>query len=311
MDSFRLTDMTFKPSRPWRILIVVLTLLMAAGYVVLDRWQRQTIFSVELGEHRWWRDPPAGTEIFDLMLPQGDTVRAWYMQHPDPEAPTVLYLHGSRWNLNGSVFRMERWMRMGHSLLAIDYRGFGDSSGRLPSQASVLADARAALLELARRQPDPARRFIYGHSLGGAVATQLAAQTDVPPVAGLILESTFTNIRDMIATTQWSGIPGLGLLVTQPFDSVEALSRARLPVLLLHGTGDRVVPHAMSDLLLAAAVQAPEGLRRLVKLEGASHSGASRSSPAYDDAIRAFVRDAMRASRKPSEPPSSRRRSSE
>lgn len=290
--------MTFKLNRPWRILIVILLLFMAAGYVALDRWQRQTIFSVELGEHRWWRDPPAGTEVFDLVLPQGDKVRAWYIQHPDPDAPTVLYLHGSRWNLNGSVFRMERWVRMGHSLLAIDYRGFGDSTPRLPSQASVLADARAALQELARRQPDPARRFIYGHSLGGAVATQLAAQTDMPPVAGLILESTFTNIRDMIGTTEWSGVPGLGLLVTQPFDSVEALARVRLPVLLLHGTGDRVVPHTMSDTLLAAAFQTPEGLRRLVKLEGASHSGASRSSPVYDDAIRAFVRDAATAAQK-------------
>ena len=297
MDSFRLTDMKFKLNRPWRILIAVLLLVMAAGYVTLDRWQRQTIFSVELGEHRWWRDPPAGTEVFDIVLSREDKVRAWYLQHPDPDAPTVLYLHGSRWNLNGSVFRMERWVQMGHSLLAIDYRGFGDSTARLPSQASVLADARAALEELARRQPDPARRFVYGHSLGGAVATQLAAQTDIPPVAGLILESTFTSIRDMIATTQWSGVPGLGLLVTQPFDSVEALARVRLPVLLLHGTGDRVVPHSMSDLLLAAAGQAPEGLRRLVKLEGASHSGASRSSPAYEDAIRAFVQDAAAIAR--------------
>jgi len=101
----------------------------------------------------------------------------------------------------------------------------------------------------------------------------------------------------MIATTQWSGVPGLGLLVTQPFDSVEALARVRLPVLLLHGTGDRVVPHSMSDLLLAAAGQAPEGLRRLVKLEGASHSGASRSSPAYENAIRAFVQDAAAIAR--------------
>src|SRR5690606_23143046 len=148
MDSFRLTDMRFKLNRRWRILIMVLLLCMATGgYVTLDRWQRQTIFSVELGEHRWWRDPPAGTEIVDLVLPQGDTVRAWYLQHPDPDAPTVLYLHGSRWNLNGSVFRMERWVQMGHSLLAIDYRGFGDSMQRLPSQASVLADARAALQE--------------------------------------------------------------------------------------------------------------------------------------------------------------------
>lgn len=268
--------------------------LASAGYVALDRWQRGMIFSVELGERSWWRDPPAGTQVYDLPLPGGDTLRAWYWRHPDPGAPTVLYLHGSRWNLNGSAFRMEHWAGLGYSMLAIDYRGFGASSPRLPSQASVRQDAQAALRELARLQPDPARRFVYGHSLGGAIAIDLMARLDPPiPVAGLIVEATFTSIRDMIATTRWAGIPGFGLLVTQPFDSRDAIGKLRTPLLLLHGTGDRVVPPAMSDALLAAARQSPH--KRLVWLEGASHSGASRSGAAYDDAVRGFIRSVRQA----------------
>ncbi|MDX3904424.1 MAG: alpha/beta fold hydrolase [Pigmentiphaga sp.] len=267
--------------------------LACAGYLALDRWQRQMIFSVELGEHSWWREPPAGTEIYDLPLQGGDTLRTWYWQHPDPDAPTVLYLHGSRWNLNGSASRFGRWADLGHSMLAIDYRGFGASSPRLPSQASVREDAAAALRELARRQPDPARRFVYGHSLGGAIAIDLMARTETPHVAGLIAESTFTSIRDMATTTRWGHLPGLGLLVTQPFDSVSAIGSLRLPVLLMHGTADRVIPHTMSDTLWAAARQAP--VKRLVKLEGASHSGASRSGPAYNDAVRDFIRTASLA----------------
>jgi len=260
-----------------------------AGYVWMDRWQRQTIFSVELGESPWRRDPPANTEIFDLALGNGETLRSWYVPPPAPDAPVVLYLHGSRWSLEDSAFRVERWADMGYGVLAIDYRGFGASSPRLPSQSSVLQDAKLALQELARRQPLAQRRFVYGHSLGGAIAVALAGAADRPDFAGLILESTFTNIRQMIAASRWSHIPGLALLVTQPFDSLAAMKRIEQPILFLHGTQDRVVPHTMSDALFEAASGQGKALRQLVKIDGATHSGASRH-PGYEEAVRNFMR---------------------
>src|SRR5690606_4010315 len=158
----------------------------------------------------WAREPPANTEIFKLPVEGGQSLSTWYIPGATPDAPTVLYLHGSRWNLNSSVFRIERWQGMGYAILAIDYRGFGESSDILPSQLSATHDARVALQELKRRQPDPTRRFVYGHSLGGAVAVALAAQAEPDDFAGLILESTFTSIRDMIAASRWRDIPGLG-----------------------------------------------------------------------------------------------------
>lgn len=278
--------------RALRWILISLSLLLAAalvgGGIWLDRWQRATIFSVELGDARWAREAPAGTEVFDLATDNGETVRAWYLPSPVPDAPTVLYLHGSRWNLNSSVFRMERWLDMGVSMLAIDYRGFGESSPRLPSQGSALQDARLAMQELVRRQPDPAKRFVYGHSLGGAIAVDLASAPDTPEFAGLILESTFTSIRDMIATSRWSHIPGLKWLVTQPFDSIGALPLVKAPVLLIHGTSDRVIPHEMSDALLAAAAMRPGSRQELVKIEYASHSGASRHAE-YAPAVTTFI----------------------
>lgn len=260
----------------------------ATGYVWLDRWQRQTIFSIELGESPWRRAPPPNTEIFDLPVDDGQTLRAWYVPPTDPQAPVVLYLHGSRWSLEDSSFRIETWADMGYGVLAIDYRGFGASSPLLPSQASVVTDAKHGLQELARRQPSAQRRFVYGHSLGGAVAVALAADPDRPDFAGLILESTFTNIRQMIAASRWSQIPGLSLLVTQPFDSLAAIGRVEQPILFLHGTEDRVVPHSMSDILFAAASSDGKPLRRQVKIQGASHSGASRH-PDYRQAVRDFM----------------------
>lgn len=122
----------------WRRMAAVLLLAAGAlGFNQLDAWQRQAIFSPQTDQQRWWREPPAGTEVFDLALPNGDKVHAWYWQSPRRDAPTVLYLHGARWNLNGSAFRMEGWTRMGYSMLAIDYRGFGQSTPLLPSEQSA------------------------------------------------------------------------------------------------------------------------------------------------------------------------------
>lgn len=290
--------MRLRPRLLIRILACLLLLALAGGYVVLDRWQRATIFAVESRESSWRREAPQGTEVFDLTLRNGDTVRTWYLAQPNPDAPTILYLHGARWNLNDSVFRIERWFNMGYAVLAIDYRGFGGSTALLPSQSSAIEDAGAALQELARRQPLPSRRFVYGHSLGGAIAVALAATPGQPDFAGLILESTFTSIRDMIAGSRWENIPGLSLVLTQPFDSLSAIKQVSKPILFLHGTNDRVVPHTMSDALLASS-GAPGLQRYLVKIDGASHSGAS-SSGVYRDAVRDFTRRAAQSMRQDS-----------
>lgn len=272
-----------------------LVIASVVGCNQLDTWQRQAIFSPEADPQRWWREPPAGTHEYDLRLPGGDTVHAWYWQSPNPDAQAVLYLHGARWNLNGSAFRMQAWTDMGYSVLAIDYRGFGKSTPILPSQRSAGDDALAALQELARRQPDPTRRFVYGHSLGGAIAIDLASRSDAPPFAGMIVESSFTSVGAMLSTMQYGWIPGLSWFVTQPFDSLTQLVTLQTPILFIHGTADRVVPHTMSDQLYAGALAVAPTLKRLVKIEGASHSGAVRNGAAYRDAVADFMRDAARA----------------
>ncbi|OZI31445.1 alpha/beta hydrolase [Bordetella genomosp. 10] len=275
--------------------LILMAALCVFGWIKLDAWQRQAIFASATGDRPWFRDPPAGTEVFDLDVAPGQKVHAWFWKSPDPQAATVLYLHGARWNLNGSAFRMTRWTELGYSVLAIDYRGFGQSTPLLPSEASAGVDAAAALRELARRQPDPGRRFIYGHSLGGAIAIDLATRQGTPPFAGLIVESSFTSIDAMLRTLKWGRLPGAGLLVTQPFDSVDKIARLRTPVLFIHGTADTVIPSTMSDQLYAAVHDVAPPLKRLVKIEGASHSGAVRSGARYDRAVQSFIRDARAA----------------
>lgn len=281
----------------WRSLAALGSLVAAVtGCTSWDTWQREKIFAPARTDGSWYREPLPGTDQFDMTLASGDKVHAWYWQHPDPAAPSVLYLHGSRWNLNGSAFRIERWADMGFSVLAIDYRGFGKSTEILPSETTAYEDATAALLELARRQPDPSKRFVYGHSLGGAVAVELASQA-VPaaPFAGLIVESSFTSIGEMVQTTKYGWIPGLPILVTQDFNSRRKMAKVTAPVLIIHGTHDSVIPHTMSDQLKAAATASPPALARLLKIEGASHSNASRSGPEYVNAVKSFARDASKA----------------
>jgi alpha-beta hydrolase superfamily lysophospholipase len=286
--------------RRWRILIGALVLLAAAGgCATLDNWQRQAIFRVDPAQTRWHSDAPPGTERFDLRLVNGDRVHAWYLPAAEAplQAPTVLYLHGSRWNLHNSVFRMRRWHELGYNMLAIDYRGFGDSTPMLPSEDSAFDDVLAAFEELKRRQPDPARRFVYGHSLGGALAIRLAASNgsadDDDALAGVIVESSFTSIADMAAGTRWGWLPGVRWLVTQRFDSIGRIDTVDEPLLLIHGTGDRIVPHQMSDRLHAAANGVRGDLKRLLKIDGASHSGVSRAGgEQYERTVRQFVDDA-------------------
>ena len=264
----------------------------AVGCGSLDEWQRQAIFDPRNGNQRWFSDPLPGTEQFDVTLANGHTLNFWYVPQEDAQrAPTVLYLHGARWNLNGSVFRMSRWVDLGFNVLAVDYRGFGKSTELLPSEETAYEDARVALEELKRREPDPARRFIYGHSLGGALAIDLAAgllKKSENAVGGIIIESTFTSIPAVVRGMRYGWVPGIGLAVTQPFDSATKIGTVETPLLIIHGTADGIVPHAMADELFAAAASK---VKKVIKIEGGTHSGASRVGGAtYRDAVLDFVR---------------------
>ena len=194
------------------------------------------------------------------------------MKADDPNAPVLLYLHGARWNLTGSVSRIDRWRRLGFSVLAIDYRGFGKSSDLIPSETSACDDAEAAWEYLGRIAPGKPR-YIVGHSLGGAIATELALRR--PDAAGLVLEATFTSVKDMVANSTWSFLP-VDLILTQRFDTLERIPQVKVPLLVVHGTRDSVVPYEMGEKLFAAAT----GPKQFIKVEGGSHH--NLSSVAFD-----------------------------
>ena len=219
-------------------------------------------------------------------------VYAWWIPGPDAQAPALLYLHGARWSLSNNLFRIQRLQRMGFAVLAIDYRGFGRSDGELPSEAYTYADAQAAWEYLRGRAPDPHRRFVYGHSLGGAVAIELATRND--DVAGLIADSTFTSMRDMAETMGYGDLV-TGPVLTQRFDSLAKIAAVTAPVLFVHGSSDRFVPAAMSEKLYAAAREP----KRLLLVESGNHRDAPGAAP---EKFRAAVLDLLSTAQRTAEP---------
>ena len=158
-------------------------------------------------------------------------------------------------------------------MLAVDYRGFGQSTDVAPTEAYAYEDAEAAWDYLAKVAPR-ARRFIVGHSLGGAIAAELARRR--PDVAGLVLEATFTSVRDMIDESPWGFLP-VGLILTQEFDTLSKMPELHMPVLIAHGTRDSIVPYKMGERLYEAA----RGPKRFIKVEGGGHR--DLSGAAFDE----------------------------
>ncbi len=250
------------------------------GCAYLETKQGELIFSPAQGA---WRGYNRGAVSFeDHLIPVGtgdDKIHAWWAPIAEADAPVLLYLHGARWNLTGSVTRIPRWNRMGFSVLAIDYRGFGQSSARTPSEASAYEDAEAAWAYLEKIAPNR-KRYIFGHSLGGAVATHLASKN--PDASGLILEATFTSVPEMVKHTKWGFLP-VGFLVTQRFDSIKRIEEINMPILFAHGTSDETIPFKMSERLFAAT-KAP---KRLVRAEGGNHHNlTSNYFDEYSKAVR-------------------------
>jgi len=241
---------------------------MAGGCAYLSEKQGELIFRPT--DAVWRGFDPAVHKLDEHWVPvgqNGDRLHAWWVAAESPEAPVLLYLHGARWNLSGSVTRIERWRRLGFSVLAIDYRGFGKSAAVAPTESLAYEDAEAAWDYLAGIAPQR-KRIVAGHSLGGAIAAELARRR--PDVAGVVLEATFTSITDMVAESAWSYLP-VDLILTQRFDTLAKIGDIKAPILITHGTEDRIVPFSMGEKLFQAA----KSKKRFIGGEGGSHHNLS------------------------------------
>ncbi len=210
----------------------------------------------------------------------------WWIPSGFSRAPTLLYLHGNGDNIGEpvNVESAARMHRMGYNVLMMDYRGYGKSTGGEPSEPKVYEDAEASWEYLIKqRAVSPHRTFIYGHSLGGAIAIELALHH--PEAAGLIAESTFTTMAAM-GKLEYGYLP-VDLLLNQYFDSLDKVGKLKIPTLFIHGMKDRLIPYQMSEQLFAKAPE-PKYLR-LIK-DGDHGDDSLVGGMAYWDTFTSFVR---------------------
>lgn len=243
-------DKSLKTRRCWRKVAVAGALVGLFGYAaccaVLATRQEALVFRPAGGSGA---TPAAHGLDFDdlrLLTPDGAELHAWYVPAPG-NARTVLFLHGNAGRLSHRLHTLSVLHHLGHAVLALDYRGYGTSTGA-PSERGLELDALTAwnwLTGAGGRAPGDI--VVYGRSLGGAVAAQLAAS--VHP-AGLVLESTFTRLAD-VAAARYPWAPVRWLLHIE-FDSIAALSRVRCPVLVAHSPDDELIPYRQAAELAAA-----------------------------------------------------------
>lgn len=244
-----------------------LAVAVSVGCATLDAKQREWIFQPS---DRSWGGAPSTEGMQDAWIEftsdasgKAERLHGLWLPHTKASAPVMLYLHGARWNVAGSSGRIRRMQELGFSVLAVDYRGFGRSSAGLPSEATAAEDARAAWNWLAEQHPDK-QRYIFGHSLGGAIAIDLARQ--VPDEKGTIVEGTFTSIPDVVSTFKWGWLP-VSPLITQRFESIRKVADIGSPLLVVHGSDDSLIRPALGRQLYEAAREP----KQFVLVEGGSH----------------------------------------
>ncbi len=191
-------------------------------------------------------------EDVHINVTANERIHGWFFpaDHCDPGAtrPVVLFCHGNAGNISHRLETAEFLLDLGVDVLLFDYRGYGGSDGS-PSESNAYADAEACYRWLTdEKSYDPKQIVIFGRSLGGAVAADLALRH---PCRGLILESTLTSVADMAERV--FPLPLVRHLVRYRFNTADKVGRVSCPILVTHSPADELVPYAMGRRLFDIA----------------------------------------------------------
>lgn len=213
---------------------------------------------------------------------QSDRIRGWWIPAEKPDAPVMLYFHHNAINIGANVSQGLQFHKLGYSIFLFDYRGFGQSEGAFSTESHLYEDAQAAWNYLTQeRKLSPNRIVIYGHSVGGAIAIDLAAKH--PEAAALIVQSSFTSMRDMTKRFGVYWFLPIELVLRQRFESLEKMKSIKMPVLIMTGTEDIQIPVEMGERLYAAA----PGSKQLIIIQGGGHD--NHLSEPYKQRVKQFI----------------------
>jgi len=214
----------------------------------------------------------------------GVKIHAWYAPAESARA-TLVISHGNAGNLSHRYLILRSLQRHRYNVLMYDYRGYGRSEGT-PSEEGIYSDGRAALdFVLTLPGVDSSRTFLWGTSLGGAVALDVATQR---AVAGIILESTFTSAAD-VARILYPFLPVRYFLRTK-LNSIEKIKSLHVPILIVHGSHDTIIPIGFGRQLFQAA----PGPKEMYEIPGADHNDTFFvGGEEYFDRVDQFITSAL------------------
>lgn len=261
-------------------LIVVAASLVALKLLVIWIEPRMAFYPI-----RGVQEAPAvaGLAFEDVAIPtaDGERLHGWWLDAPGARAQ-VVFFHGNGGNLSLWLDAIVGIRQHGYSVLAIDYRGYGSSTGR-PSEKGLYRDAEASIQIFRDRLHKPGAPVVYwGRSIGSPVAAHAAGR--VPPDA-LVLESPMPDVRSLLRTNPVLWL--LSFLSSYRFPTARLVRHYSGPVLIVHGDADSIVPHQAGRRVFDAA---ETSRKTFVTIAGADHNDLHLVNPRrYWDAIETFI----------------------
>ena len=247
--------------------------------LVLALLETTFVFHPVRAAQEWLPPPIDEIQEIDFLTADGAKMHGWWLPCPDSER-TVLYFHGNAGNLSHRGNSVKLRALLDAAVFIIDYPGYGKCAGS-PTEAGCYAAGFAAYDWLCKTQTrDPKQILLYGCSLGGGVATELATQREH---LALILVKTFTSAPDVGA--RWFPWAPVRWIMRTRFDNLQKIGAVRTPVFIAHGDGDDVIPYEHGERLYAAANEPKQFLR----LPGQNHNDPLAAE--YFEGLRKFLRD--------------------
>jgi len=271
---------------PWfrlRRLLLLLVIAYASVLLLLRIFESRLIFFPDLPSRLAGDWHPAGLPLEEVSIQSDNGIKffAWWIPAENAKF-TFLAFHGNAGNISDRAYVHHFLHEVPVNVLAVEYRGYGKSEGR-PAEQEFYRDARVAFRYLVEKRGIDLKTIIsYGQSLGTAIATNLASETNV---GGLVLEAPFPSVAAMARRAYWF-LPGLSLLAGSQFDTKSKIARVQAPVLVVQCTTDPVIPPDLGRQVYEAG----PSQKTLFQIEMSCHEESSLLAPRrYAVALREFL----------------------
>lgn len=243
---------------------------------------RLIYYPMQYPQGDWALQAEVGAQDRWIQAADGTQLNAWWFPKAEAHFAT-LFLHGNAGNVTHRLDHAQAILDAGSAFLVVDYRGYGKSHGR-PSEQGFYEDGDAAYGDLIRLAYTPDRIIVQGESLGTAVAVDLAIRREC---AAVILESPLMSAGKVAGTV----LPFLGPLLVRGYDTHSKISRVRVPVLVIHGDADEIVPFSQGQSVFHAANEPKE----FWAVSGAHHNDLLEvTGTEYVVRLRSFYRRVVR-----------------